>query len=199
MATPEEIRAWALDQGLQISDRGRISATVRAAYEAATGDEDVEAEDLAPEAPGAPVSAPDAPASPFTPGAVKDPKPARTRQKGRTPKPATAAVVSDIQGKTAFMLTMPAMAWQARDPFCGGIAVQQVPEISRALAGIFALSPEVVEWFTGKGGNFMVWLDLAAAVQPLLAAVVGHHITHTAGPQEEIAGRFAVPEDQYAA
>ena len=32
---PDEIRAWAQDQGLQVSTRGRISTKVRQAYDAA--------------------------------------------------------------------------------------------------------------------------------------------------------------------
>jgi hypothetical protein len=32
---PDEIRAWAQDQGLQVSTRGRISTKVREAYDAA--------------------------------------------------------------------------------------------------------------------------------------------------------------------
>ena len=201
MASPDEIRAWAREQGMKVSDRGRLSGVVIGAYEAATGDlADLPVEDMSPEPPGAPGRNDTSPEvmSPFVPGDSQDPKPARTRQKGKTHKAATAAVIGDIQGKTAFILTMPAMAWQARDPYCGAVAVQQVPDISRALATLFAQSPEVVEWFTGKGGNFMAWLDLAAACQPLLTAVIGHHVTHSAGPQEQ-AGRFAIPDDQYAA
>ena len=35
-ATTEEIRIWARSQGMTVSDRGRISGEVKAAYEAAT-------------------------------------------------------------------------------------------------------------------------------------------------------------------
>ncbi len=34
-ATPAEIREWARSQGMDVPDRGRVSADVRAAYEAA--------------------------------------------------------------------------------------------------------------------------------------------------------------------
>lgn len=34
-ASATEIRAWAVEQGMQVSSRGRVSADVRAAYEAA--------------------------------------------------------------------------------------------------------------------------------------------------------------------
>lgn len=34
-ATPGEIRSWASDNGFEVPERGRISAEVRAAYEAA--------------------------------------------------------------------------------------------------------------------------------------------------------------------
>lgn len=202
MATPEEIRAWAAEQGMAISGRGRIPAVIRAAYESATGDAS-EVEDLAP-APAPPADVADdetlEPGLPFRPAEKKDPPAGRTRQPRakRTSKPATAAVEADIAGKTGFILMMPAVAWQTRDPYCGAVAVQQVPPISAALAALFVESPEVVEWFTGKGGNFMKWLNLAAACQPLLTTVVGHHVTHTIGDQPD-AGRFAVPEDQYAA
>ena len=197
MATADEIRAWAREQGMTVSDKGRLSATVRAAYEAATGDLG-DIEDLAPEPAPVPDVAPDAEAT-FRPADKADPRPARTRQpKGRkTTHAPTAAVMADIEGKTGFMLSMPAMAWASRDPLCGSVAVQQVPAISKALARLFAQSPEIVEWFTGKGGNFMAWLDLAAACQPVLMTVIGHHVTHTIGdqPQEQ----YAVPADQYAA
>ena len=198
MATNSEIRAWAQEQGFQVGEKGRISNTIKLAYEAATGDE-VEIVDVSPEPPGEVTPGPSPAGSPFVPGDAKDPKPARTRQpKSRAGKPTSAQVLGDIQGKTALLLTFPAVAWQARDPYCGAVAVQQVPEISAALAGIFAQSPEIVEWFTGgKGGNFMAWVNLAAACQPVLTTVLGHHVTHTIGQPD--AGRFAVPDDQYAA
>lgn len=197
MATADEIRAWARDQGMTVSDKGRLSATVRAAYEAATG-ELGDIEDLAPE-PSPDAGPPDAEAT-FRPAAEKDKPAGRTRQaKGRkSAREPSGAILADIEGKTGFMLSMPAMAWSARDPLCGSVAVQQVPAISHALARLFAQSPEVVEWFTGKGGNFMAWLDLAAACQPVLVTVIGHHVTHTLGA-DPAADHYAVPADQYAA
>jgi Lsr2 protein len=195
MATADEIRAWAQDQGMKVSSKGRLPAVVIAAYEAATGDYPPDAEDMVPEvaAPGGPDAG-----QVFATG-DKDPRSARSRQKPRAGDTGpTAQVRADIQGKTAFMLSMPAAAWASRDPYCGKVALEQVPAISGALATLFCQSPEIVEWFTGKGGNFMAWLDLAAALQPVVTTVLGHHVLHSIGEQEGGAGE-AAPMDQYAA
>lgn len=90
----------------------------------------------------------------------------------------TVKIRKDIQAKTALFLSMGGTVWERRDQVCGGTFVEAVPDVSEALTDIFCDSPDIVRWFTAAGG-FMKWLTLAQALQPVLMAIVGHHVTHS--------------------
>ena len=129
-----------------------------------------------------------------------DPPPAKLtsipggKKRGRKP---TAGVKTEINAKVGLMLEIPARVWEARDPVCGGTFVAQRPAISSALTELILQSPDLVEWFMGAGGGFMLWLNLAAALGPVLTAIWAHHIVHQA---EEIdATQPPFPAGQYAA
>ena len=61
-------------------------------------------------------------------------------------------------------------------------------------------SPQLVEWFTGTGGGFLLYLDLMAAFWPVVTVVMAHHIYHSIG-EEQAAGDPLEPPDfsRYAA
>lgn len=98
--------------------------------------------------------------------------------KGKPPR-ITATIRGDIDAKISFALEIPGRVWQARDPVCGGTFIAQRPEISSALTEIVCQSADLVAWFTGSGGQFMLWLNLAAACWPVLTVVQAHHVFHS--------------------
>jgi hypothetical protein len=163
--------------------------------------DNVDVGELVPDEPGAPRHLPgDAqPADEATPAAEAgplppEPPPGRARpwnvvrdKPARKPPKVTAAVRSDIDAKISFALEIPARVWQARDPVCGSTFVQQRPEIAAALTEIVCQSSDLVAWFSGTGGAFMLWLNLAAACWPVATVVMAHHVYHSleAGPAEQ--------------
>jgi hypothetical protein len=86
---------------------------------------------------------------------------------------------TDIDAKISLMLEIPGRVWEARDPVCGGTFVTQRPEISAAFTDIVCQSPDLVAWFTGGGGQFMLWLNVMAACWPVLTVVMAHHVYHS--------------------
>ena len=142
------------------------------------------------------------PREPLTP----DPEPAHGRKEWRKPpaktrgKPVrvTAGVRNDINAKISFALEIPGRVWQARDPVCGSAFVEQRPAISDALTEIVCQSADLIAWFTGSGGQFMLWLNLAAACWPVATIVMAHHVYHTIEPGQE--GEALAPDyGSYAA
>jgi hypothetical protein len=123
--------------------------------------------------------------------AAPDPPPAHGKRDWRRqdkPRPKvlriTAGVRNDIDAKISFALEIPGRVWMARDPLCGGTFVQQRPEISAALTEIVCQSPDLVQWFAGGGGQFMLWLNLAAACWPVATVTMAHHVYHTVELEE---------------
>lgn len=112
---------------------------------------------------------------------------AAAKGKGGPPPQVSRAVRKDVTAKVALMGTMLTGAWMLRDPLCGQVAQDQVPAVSEALADILCDSPDVVRWFT-SGGNYLKWLNLLMACQPIVAAVMAHHVFHSVGTEEEQQG-----------
>lgn len=111
---------------------------------------------------------------------------ARGKGKARSkaaPVRVTEAVKKDIRAKTAMMLTLPATAFALRDPYCGGVAREIVPDTAEALTEIFIESADVVAWFTA-GSGYLRYIKLLTVLQPLFSAIGAHHVTHTAGHQD---------------
>ena len=122
---------------------------------------------------------------------------------GKGPRAAprvTATVRKDIGAKVGLMLEMPGRVWQARDPVCGGAFVEARPEISSAVTDLVCQSSDLVEWFTGTGGAFMLWLNLAVACSPVASMVLAHHVMHSL-PAPAANGQAAAQPDltRYAA
>ena len=163
-----------------------------------------------PEPPRGPVryeAVPDAPDAP-----VADPEPAHAgkewRKQGRdaprapsggrgTPRKVSVTVRTDISAKISLVLEVPGRVWQARDPVCGSAFIEQRPAIADALTEIVCNSPDLVAWFTGSGGQFMLWFNLVMAAWPVAMTVAAHHVYHTI---EEMPGDATQPDYQdYAA
>jgi Lsr2 len=195
-----DIRAWARSNGYDVADRGRLSRDVRDAYQQAhirllpgpdddhdddeydLGEVDIGEYEPEPEPELAPEPEP-APA-----GDALDPPPApvgkRNRARPRTTKAPTAAVGRDIHGKVGMIVTVSGHVWAARDPYCGGMFVQQTPDITSALTDLVLESPDLVAFFTGPAGGFMKWFKLAAALQPVALVAWSHHVAHTIGDED---------------
>jgi hypothetical protein len=125
-------------------------------------------------------SGPEGPDEP--PAHAREPRRRRSRQRDDAPrKPArvTQAIRGDIESKISFALEIPGRVWQARDPVCGSVFIEQRPEMAAALTEIVCGSPDLVAWFTGTGGQFMLWLNLAAACWPVATMVMAHHVYHS--------------------
>ena len=112
----------------------------------------------------------------------------------------TAATRTDIEAKISFAAEIPGRLWQARDPVCGTAFIEQRPEIAAALTEIVCQSSDLVAWFTGTGGQFMLWLNLAAACWPVATVIMAHHVYHTIEAGEAAGGYGPAPDlSRYAA
>ncbi len=82
--------------------------------------------------------------------------------------------------------------WASRDPYCGQALVDAIPDrgwpadddavsegLASSLTELVCGSPELVRWFSA-GGRYLKWMSVAMAVQPVVQAMVAHHITHSA-------------------
>jgi hypothetical protein len=117
------------------------------------------------------------------PGPLRDTRPRGTHHK------ITAGIRKDIDAKVGIMLELPGRVWEARDPLCGAVFVQQLPSTRSALVDLICQSPDLVAWFTGVGGGFMLYLNLLAALQPVAVTVWAHHIAHSIEtPGQQAAG-----------
>lgn len=195
-ASTAEVRAWARTHGIEVNERGALSSDVYMAWELAhngddgdgggltvTIDDEVIAAASADPGPASPVNG-DPPLEP-APDLDPDPDP-RHPKRGAALRLAaaakvTAAVRKDIKAKTALFLSVPATAFEQRDPVCGAVALEVVPDVAEALTDIFCDSPDVVAFFTSAGGGFMKWMQLAVAIQPLAQIAYAHHIARSIG------------------
>lgn len=108
----------------------------------------------------------------------KKPRAAKAGARPRPPR-LTASVRTDVDAKVSFALEIPGRVWQARDPVCGGAFVEARPEISAALTEIICNSPDLLAWFMGAGGGYLLYLNLMAALWPVITLWMAHHIYHT--------------------
>jgi hypothetical protein len=118
-----------------------------------------------------------------------DPPPAHGRRQWRketkqAARPAasvrvTAGVRKDVNAKLSILLGVPGSVWQARDPLCGGTFMEELPNISAAFANFVCESPDLLEWFVGSGGRFMLVLDILASLMPIGTVVMAHHVYHS--------------------
>jgi len=120
------------------------------------------------------------------------------RARGGKPGRITVSLRADINAKISMPLEIGGRIWEARDPLCGGVFVRQRPDIADALTDIVCDSPDLVAFFTGPGGAFMKYLNLGAALWPVIEMTAAHHVYRTValeGTQEP----SGAPEARYAA
>lgn len=201
-----DIRQWARDAGIDVGRRGRVPQEVRDAYEAQLlpGPDDSPddwPEEAEPAGPPPWVAGPEPEAAepeelaPDEPPATIPRGRSKARGKRKPPPKTTAATRADIEGKVGILLLVPGAIWQARDPICGGAFVEATPAITDAGMDFILASPDLVNFFTGPGGEFMRYFKLAVAFKPVLEAIWAHHIAHTiTTPEGE-----QTPARQYAA
>lgn len=193
-----DVRAWAVENGFDVPERGRLGADIRAEYERAHSPgqttPDVGGEPSAEEAPTGALGAAEGYQRDPEPGAPPKPRQA-PKIRGKAPK-VTADIRRDIEAKTALALFVPASMWARRDPYCGGTAVEVVQPTAAALTKIFCESPDVVLFFTSEAGGFMKWLELGTALQPLAETFWGHHVRHSIGQGDGggLDGGYAPPD-----
>lgn len=84
-------------------------------------------------------------------------------------------VARDVEGKVAFMLMTTGTTIGLVDDICGNAILTNTPKIAKALTPILCQSPGVVAWFT-KTSNFMLYVNLAMALAPVVMAVASHHL-----------------------
>jgi len=149
---------------------------------------------VSPEPPAPGASPPSADPGAGGEAAPRDEPPAHSRREWRraAPVPAsrprsirvTAGIRADINAKISLPLEIAGRIFEARDPFCGGAFVAQRPEIADALTEIVCDSADLVAFFTGPAGGFMRYMNLAAALWPVLEVAAAHHVYHTIGPAD---------------
>jgi len=163
-----------------------------------------------PPGAGASPSAGDAPAAPPIPADDEGPGHARKdwhkQQSVRVPRKTpfrprkiavSATLRADINAKISMPLEIGGQIWAARDPLCGGRFLDQRPAIADAFTDIVCDSADLVAFFTGPGGQFMKYLNLGAALWPVIEVAAAHHVYHTiaveapVGDAEAMTGRYA--------
>src|SRR5215469_8255459 len=111
------------------------------------------------------------------------PKGSKTRNHAAVSRPPalriTAGVRADITAKISMPLEIGGQIWAARDQLCGVVFLNQRPAIAEALTDIVCESADLVAFFTGPGGAFMRYLNLAAALWPVVEVAAAHHVWHT--------------------
>jgi hypothetical protein len=107
-----------------------------------------------------------------------DPDPARMPP-GAAPSediPVTDKVRRDIAGKLAFWGSLGIDLWNMVDPYCAGVAADNVDKIARKATPLVCQSPDLVRWLS-KSSTFIMWTELGMATKPVIAAVIAHHVT----------------------
>lgn len=129
------------------------------------------------------------------PGHISEPKgKGKAWRKGlkneqpREPVKVTAAVRKDVAAKIRFLTKPVAEVWNMRDPVCGGVAVQQEPDIAAAMTDIVLDSPDLLNFFVGAGGGFMKYVKLIVACQPVAVTWWAHRQVHAEIAQARAAG-----------
>jgi len=122
---------------------------------------------------------------------VPDEPPAHARKRRRTPKiteteskqakrpRVSVSIRADINAKVSVPLEVGGTIWAARDPLCGGAFLAQRPAVADALTDIICDSPDLVAWFTGPASRFMLYLNLAGALWPVVEMISAHHVYHS--------------------
>lgn len=109
----------------------------------------------------------------------------------------TKAVAMDVQGKLAFFLGMITSTWEMMDPTCGAVASARADLIAKKMTPLICRSPQLVEFFTARGGGFMEWLDFGIAIWPVLETVYAHHLGKSRGQKPTVDATAPPDYSQY--
>lgn len=103
-----------------------------------------------------------------------------------TRRSVSAKVQREIQETIEAYLGVIATGFAVKDPICGSVALDHVPNIAAKAAPLLARNAKIAEYLT-KSSNFKEVLDLALAILPLAQVVYAHHMAHTisTGQNEE--------------
>lgn len=110
----------------------------------------------------------------------KPKKPARTRTPRTAAAKVTAAQKRQVEDALVLLMKILGGGISFRDQVCGPALVDSSADIAKAAAPLIARNPVWLAWFTG-GTGFLDLLALATALQPVAAAIWGHHVTHRLG------------------
>lgn len=92
------------------------------------------------------------------------------------PREIPADVRDNVAGLLALLALPIGSVAERRDPYCGAIFAQQLPDIVEAAVPIVCRSETVLRWMTASTGGLMDWIGLAAALAPVGRAFAEHHV-----------------------
>ena len=115
--------------------------------------------------------------------ADRDPDPAHLagdgdggRGDGPDPAEVPEKVRADVAGLLGLLAVPVGAVAERRDPYCGAVFAQQLPDIVEAAVPIVCRSERVLRWMTADTGGLMDWVGLAVALAPVGRAVAEHHV-----------------------
>lgn len=110
-------------------------------------------------------------------GADPDPSEEGARRTYRKP---SQRIQKEIQDTLEAYLGIISTGWAMKDPVCGGVALDIVPNVAEKAVPLLARNPKIVAYLS-KGNNFKEVMDFALACLPLIQVVYAHHMAHTIG------------------
>lgn len=102
-------------------------------------------------------------------------------------------VKQDIQDKCDFLLSLLGVAWESKDPYCGGEFSRRATLIAEKLVPIIARNETLLTFFSSSG-KYSATFELGIVLWPIAKMTVQHHVTHTVG---EILEEVPDPLTQY--
>lgn len=115
-----------------------------------------------------------------------DPDPSDSGPRTHSRRGISARIQKEIQETVEAYLGILATGFAFKDPICGPVALDIVPNVAEKAVPLLARNPKIVSYLT-KGNNFKEVMDFALAVLPLIQVVYAHHMSHTisVGPDQE--------------
>ena len=89
-------------------------------------------------------------------------------------------VKQDIQDKLDFILSLLGVAWESKDPICGGEFSLRATKIAEKLVPIIARNETLLKFFS-TSGQYSATFELAMVLWPIAKVTVQHHVTHSIG------------------
>jgi hypothetical protein len=126
-------------------------------------------------------------------------KPAPKAKTTRTAAPkVTAKVKGDMSAAVGMMMMVTGPAIMAKDPYCGGVFLDNSQKITDAVIPLLCRSHTVVAFFSDSTENgWLLWFNLALALSPVAMAIGKHHIIRSVEIKQdtETGDLFVVPRD----